>query len=238
MKALLLTLLAAAALFAQESVSRVLQLKYIHPDNAAAILSVMSANKVRYQADTGLRIIALNGPQDLVDAIVAAVGKIDVPTPAAPNIELTFHMLLASPQGEAGHVPADLNGVAQQLRTVFNLKSVRVLETAVFRAREGKSGETSGGMAPPSKSDLNALYNIAVKRIGVNNSEKGAVVRLDGLRFVAKIPYVYGNNTSYAESVVVTDIDVREGQKVVVGKTSIDSASQSIFLVVTAKLVD
>ena len=34
------------------------------------------------------------------------------------------------------------------------------------------------------------------------------------------------------------DIDVREGQKVVVGKLSIDNASQSIFLVVTAKVVD
>ena len=45
MKRLLLTLLCAAALFGQESVSRVVQLKNIHPDSVSAVLHVLSANK-------------------------------------------------------------------------------------------------------------------------------------------------------------------------------------------------
>ena len=240
MKSILLTLLCAAALLAQETTSRVVQLKYIHPDSTNAVLSVLSANMVRYQADGNLRIVALSGPAELVEAMEAAIKKLDVPAPAAKNIELTFHMLLAGPQGDSGTVPPELSGVVQQLRNVFGLKSFRVLETAAIRSREGKPADTNGSMAPvSSKVEASASYHLTVKNVAVSSSDKGANVRLDGLRFTARLPYlVPPANYQFAESGIATDIDVREGQKVVVGKLSIDNASQSIFLVVTAKVVD
>jgi len=94
-------------------------------------------------------------------------------------------------------------------------------------------------MAPVAKVELNASYSIEVKNLAVSGAEKGASIRLDGLRFNMRLPVIMpGGGTHYSESGISTDIDIREGQKVVVGKSSIDSGSQSIFLVVTAKVVD
>lgn len=239
MKRLLLTLLCAAALFAQESISRVVQVKHFQPDFAVPVLDILSAGKVRWRPDNNLKNIALHGPAELVEAMEAAIKKLDVPAPAAKNIELTFHMLLASPQGESAAISPELAGVVQQLRNVFGLKSIRVLETAVLRGREGTGGLTTGMMAPPGKVDIPATYLLAYDRAEISAGEKGAHVRINKLRFNAKLPLAHGaGSVQYFESGINTDVDIREGQKVVVGKSSIDSASQSIFLVVTAKVVD
>jgi len=157
MKRLLLTLLCAAALFGQEPVSRVVPIKHFQPDFAAPVLDILSSGKVKWRTDNQLKNIALHGPAELVDAMEAAIKKMDVPT---RNIELTFHMLLASPQGDSGAIPPDLAGVVQQLRTVFGSKAIRVLETAAIRAREGRPVNTNGSMAPVAKVELNASYSI------------------------------------------------------------------------------
>lgn len=239
MKRLLLTLLCAAALFGQDAVSRVVQLKYIQPQNTAAVLDILAAGRVRWKIDGDLRIVAMSGPAELVDAMEAAVKKLDVPTQPGRNIEVTFHMILASPQGEAVAVPPELAGVAQQLRNVFALKAVRVLETAVLRGREGNGGETYGIMAPPVKIDAHARYFLKYSKIQVSSGDKGANIRIDNLRFNATLPMMTAAGSfQNTEASIITDVDIREGQKVVVGKSSIDTASQSIFLVVTAKVVD
>jgi hypothetical protein len=236
MKSLLLTLLCAAALFAQESVSRIVKLKHVNPDSLFSVLNVLAGKQVRWQPDAQLRIIALNGPASMLDALEEAIQKLDVPQPALRNVELTFQMLLASPQGESQSISADLNGVVTQLRTVFGFRSFRLMESTVVRAREGKRVETKGIMASVTKADMNALYGITVSNIAITPSEKGANIRLDGLQFSARLPNASG--TVLQDAGISTEIDVREGQKVVVGKTSIDNAHQSIFLVVTAKVVD
>ena len=239
MKRLLITLLCSAALFAQEQVSRVVQLRHIPPGSVQVVLSILSAGKVNFQSDPNANYIAMRGPLELVDAMEAAIKKLDVPAPAAKNIELTFHMLLASPQGETQAIAPELAGVAQQLRNVFGLKSVRVLETAVLRGREGKGGETQGFMSAPVKVDAPATYGLRYINSAVSAGDKGPNIRIDVLRFNARIPIASSaGQIQFYEALISTDVDIREGQKVVVGKSSIDSAAQSIFLVVTAKVVD
>ena len=240
MKHILLTLFCAGALFAQESVSRVVQLTHVQPDFMRAVLDILAAGKVRWGTDTNLRVIALNGPPELVDAMEATIKKLDVPPAATKNIELTFHILVASAQAGPSNVPTDLNGVVQQLSSVFGMKSFRVLETAVLRGREGRGAETSGLVSLPVKVEASPQYFIRCRNMATAPGDKGLRVRLDSLEFRVSLPSpkVGGEGLTYASSGVTTDVDVREGQKVVVGKSGLDTASQSIFLVVSAKVID
>ena len=238
MKRILTMVVFAVALLGQETASKVVRLKNIHPNSALTVLNVMSANKVRYQVDEALRVVVLSGPADLVGAMETAIQALDVPTAAPRNVELTFHMLLASPQPDGGTVPPELNGVATQLRNVFGLKSVRVLETAVMRGREGRQMETNGLMPVTARIAESSSYGVSVKSTAINGGDKNAMVRLDGLRFYITMPTGPPTATQFRNVGLSTDIDVREGQKVVVGKSNVDGAAQSVFLVVTAKLVD
>lgn len=240
MKRLLLTLLCAAALFGQEQVSRVVQLKHIHPDGTHAVLDILAAGKVRWRTDTVLKIIAMNGPAELVEAMEAAIKKLDVPPPAIRNIELTFNILAAGTQVGTDTVPPDLAGVVQQLGKVFGLKSFRLLETAVLRGREGRPMESSGVLPVPVKVDASPRYFLRFQKVSTSPAEKGLLIRIDGLDFSVSIPVlkVGGQGLDYVSAGIKTDVDVREGQRVVVGKSSFDTTGQSVFLVVSAKVLD
>ena len=239
MKRFFLLLAGSALLLAQETVSRVIQLKHVSPNSLQAVLDTFAGNRARWRTDQDLRLVVVNGPADLVDSIEAIVKKYDAPPPVQKNVELTFHLLLAGPTGDATALPADLNPVVTQLKNVFGLKSFRVLETAVLRSREGRGAETSGVMAPAAKLDANARYNLKMQHVQVTGDEKGSRIRIDNLRFNAAIPIANsGGGMQFYDAGIQTDVDIREGQKVVVGKTSVDSASQSIFLVVTGRVVD
>ena len=240
MKRLLITLLCAAALFAQEQVSRVVQLRHIPPGSVQVVLSILSAGKVNFQSDPNVNYIAMRGPLEFVDAMEAAIKKLDVPPPAIRNIELTFNILAAGTQAGTDTVPPDLAGVVQQLGKVFGLKSFRLLETAVLRGREGRPMESSGVLPVPVKVDSSPRYFLRFQKVSTSPAEKGLLIRIDGLDFNVSIPVlkVGGQGLDYLSAGIKTDVDVREGQRVVVGKSSFDTTGQSVFLVVSAKVLD
>lgn len=238
MKRLLMFVISALALSAQEEISSVVTLRYVTPDSLMQTLQTVGNGKARISSYAQTRMLTITGAPAVVSLLEATVKKIDVAPEVQRNVEATFYMILAAPQGESGSIPAELSGVVQQLRSVFGLKSFRVLETAVVRGREGRRLETNGLMAPVSKLDANAYYTIQVSNMAISTTDKGSTIRLDGLRFNAKLPTGNSTHLQYSDAGFNTEIDIREGQKVVVGKSSIDTASQSIFLVVTAKVVD
>jgi hypothetical protein len=228
-------MLLAAAAFAQTNVSKMIQLKHISTESTMAIIATFGRGSVVSNQDPRARYVTVSGPAELIQSIEDAIRKIDVAPPVTKNIESTFHILLAG--GQAGDVPKELDGVVQQLRTVFGLKSFRLLETAVIRGRDG--AETNGAMASPTKQDTPARYYIAYGRAQVSGDEKSPRVSFNALRFSAYIQYTTNDGKAFdREASLKTDIDVGAGQKVVVGKTNVDAASQAIFLVVTAKVVD
>jgi hypothetical protein len=70
---------------------------------------------------------------------------------------------------------------------------------------------------------------------------------MNGFGFSLVAPHHYeradqqGNSVTGSSNLrtsIATDIDIREGQKVVVGKTSMDGSDNHLILVVTAEVVD
>lgn len=240
MKSLLLTLLCTVALVGQQTVTRIVHLKHVDTDNLKVVVGMMSAGKVNWQPDRAMRLIGLSGPSDLVDAVEATIKKMDVPPVPEKNVELTFHIIAAGGPSPSSPIPADLTGVVQQLGSVFGLKAFRLLETAVMRSREGRGVESSGIIAIPVKVEASPRYSLRANKVSASTGDKGPLIRIDGLDFSVSVPYakVGGQGLDWLGTGIRTDIDVREGQKVVVGKSSIDSSNQSIFLVVTAKMLD
>lgn len=237
MKHFLLTVFFAATALAQQNVSKLIQLKYISPDSVMPIVGTFGRGSVVANQDPRAKYVTISGPAELITSIEDAIKRIDVAPTPVKNIETTFHILLAGPSGEPGVMPKELDGVVQQLRGVFGLKTFRLLETAVIRGRDG--AETSGAMPSPTKQETPARYYLSYARTQVSGDEKAPRVRFDALRFSAYIQYTSSDGKAFdREATLKTDIDVGAGQKVVVGKTNVDAASQSIFLVVTAKVVD
>jgi hypothetical protein len=114
------------------------------------------------------------------------------------------------------------------------------------RSREGRGGEASGLMNPAQASTapaLKPLYQFKFNQSTVSTDDKGRSIHLDHVRFGGRIPTATSTKDGesqyqYLDTGINTDVDLREGQKVVVGKASIGTVNTSLFLVLTAKVVD
>ena len=195
-----------------------------------------------------LKLLVVNGSPEAIKAIEDALKTLDVPAsapPAVKNVELTFHMILAKPN-KNGALPQPLEAVQKNLEALFGFKGFHLLETAYIRTRDGSQSEAFGAAPNPMDADSGwrITYQLRV-HASVIPSDKGNVVKLDQLRLGLKMPVVSGidKNTNkpqfqFVETGINTQIDVREGQRVVVGKANVNASDGAMVLVVTAKVVD
>jgi hypothetical protein len=234
---LAICLCAAPVLHSQEKDVKVVELKYISYDRFATSGLL---HPFQVQVSGSGQTVILAGPASNVAAAEAFLRKFDV---KPRNAEAVFYIVAAGGKGsESGPMPSEMDPVIKQLRNAFAYQSFRLLETAVVRGRENTRFETSGQLPPSKPDDLKRTYHLSADRVSISPSEKGNIIRFDRLQFMLRSPdYVVMNVTKKAEYVNASlnaDIDVREGQKVVVGKSSLEAAEGTFFVIVTAKVVD
>jgi hypothetical protein len=241
MKMRFLKLLTIAALLATAAwpqaaentrVQKMIQLKYVDTNSLANLLNAFVPSR-SYRIDDATRTIAINAVQSEAKIIEDTIARLDVPP---KDIELTAWFLSAYNDGPPGAAPpVELEKVVAQLRTAFAFKNYRLIDALILRVRSGKMAETSGtvaaGNAPP-------LSQFKIRSANVSAGEKGQVVRIDGLRAGLKVPVHSGNSVNYIETGINgTDIDIGEGQKVVVGKSSMEGPDKALIVVLTAKVL-
>ncbi len=188
--------------------------------------------------------LILSGPKEIVAGFEEIIKQLDVAPVTKKNIETTVYMVIASMQASSASVPAELDPVIKQLKGVFNYKSFRLLDSFVLRSRDTEKADTSG-FVPPLDPNVPAhnkiIYQFQYGRVSLDGSENNRVIRYDRMKLGLKVPIPVGTNgqTSYLEVGISTDVDVPEGKKVVVGKTSaVEGAESALILVISAKVVD
>src|SRR6185437_11991153 len=187
--------------------------------------------------------IVLYGRKDQVDAAIEAIKRLDVPPAPVQDIEVTAYLITASmgPNTEsAPPLPDGLNAVLTQLKDLFHYRGYRLLDSLVVRSLSGSSGSVDGvTSAPDSSVHAKTMYSFSFGKATLLG-EKDRTIHLQGLRLDLRSPYSSGpSQIQYASSGIRTDVDIREGQKVVVGKASTASGGDgALILVLSAKVVE
>jgi hypothetical protein len=214
-------------------VLRVIDVKQADAGNLVAALKQVVGGMAVVTADTARRVVIVRGAPSAVAVVEAAVKQLDQP-PAQEthiNVELSVSLLYASSQEARGDpLPADLTSTVKQLTAVFPYKNYRMLESFVLRGRSGQQASTSGSLpASPNTYDFNF-------RPWVTPEPMPRMIRLDDMRLVVRM-HNDGSNANINAS-IMTGLDVREGQKVVVGKSNVIGTADAIILVVSPKIVE
>jgi hypothetical protein len=129
----------------------------------------------------------------------------------------------------------------KQLHAVFPYKHYRIVESFVLRGRD-QSGEqatndsSTSGILPGTSSEYNLRFSHATVTHG-----SPSVVHLKTLTLNVSTPTqnrdkdgrIITRNVGFR-----TDIDVPEGQKVVVGKSNVNGSDESLILILTAKVIE
>jgi hypothetical protein len=238
---MLIAFLCAGALLAQERVQKVITIKN---GNLSGILKTVRelapGNNLLISTDN--EHIILSGAKDAVTGFEEMIKQLDIPPVAKRDIEATVYMIVASAQPtNAPPMAPELDPVVKQLKGIFGYKGFRLLDSFVLRSRDGERGDTSGFLPPlenlPPGNKI--TYQFKYNRVSIDNNENAKVVRFDGLRLGMRIPVATDKQVTFIDTGISTDVDVPEGKKVVVGKTSaMEGPDSALILVISAKVVD
>jgi len=232
MKRLLIAaLLLAAPVVAQDQ--KLITLKYADP---RAIENVIRVFGVSITSNEQMKVIALSGPKDKLTAAEEAIKQLDVPSAAQKNIEITVYFVAGSDRTSPGDqpgnpIPQELQGTVTQLKSSFPFKNYGLLDVLSLRARSGVGAETSG------------QYGKRITQFNVRSATldaDGSMIRLDRLHAGLRNPIQAetGKMTYVDTGISAEVVDVKVGQQLVIGRSSMDGPEKALFLVLIAKVIN
>jgi hypothetical protein len=214
---------------------RVFILKYADPLTMADMLRVFGVMVVA-NPETHAVAVATTFP-DVLNSVDDAINRLDVPTSAPQNIELTAHYIIGgntnTPLGTP--LPKDLESTATELATTSALKNFRLLDALTIRMRAGQGADTAGSAGQVATGSPTIVTGLRVRTATV--SPDGGSVRIDRLNAGVKLPVAAGGGQYTSSDLNFdADLDVKAGQRIVAGRVGM-TKDQSLFVVLTARIV-
>lgn len=248
MKTILLMCVLATGLWAQ-NVVRVVEFMPDGTDQAERLGTVLRQwGTVQVFVEPVAKLMVLKGPTADVEEAIAVFMKYYKPkssrSPAAvgpANVELVLHVLLGKAGAQEGpEGPPELRPVLAQLRAGSELGSFRVIESASYRMREKDQLGVNGSLNwPETPEGATVTYQFSIRETLVERGAGGNVIRMQGLRFNNRVPILQpGGLVQFAEVGINTSLDLKEGQRVVVGKSHASSKAGSILLLLSARVLE
>jgi hypothetical protein len=162
-----------------------------------------------------------------IATIGAAIARLDVAEPQRADVELHLHVLLASPDGTTGELPAEIRNAVTQLQNTLNYRAFTMLTPIVQRTREGfemtqSTGSIQTGTSGPGMVDQRYRYQI-----------RSLATTVDGR--VELTAFDFETNGTLGEARVQSNLSLREGEQVVVGTASL--RGKALVLVLSAKKI-
>src|SRR5262245_43452377 len=171
-----------------------------------------------------------------IAAIEEALKRLDTPQSPQPDVELRMHVLIASNvEGVANQYPADIGDVIKQLQATLNYKSYSNVATVIQRVKVGSRNIGLNGIAEiPAKileidRPQSANYNFRAQSLGLaTDGSGGSIIQLADQEFALNGPNV-------GQAQIKTDLNLRAGEKVVVGTATL--GNKGLILVLSAKII-
>jgi len=172
--------------------------------DADQIRRLFSAYSYPMTANRDFNVLTVTAPAGFQTKVEEAIKEYDLQPVPARNIELTVYAVTGA--DAAAPVPKELQAIEKQFTAGGVYKGVRLTDTQVIRVRPGQPGESG---------------SIRLRAAWVSAGDKNRVISLDGLR------------VNFKTAAISTDIDIPEGQAVVIGKAGTDG-----LLVAAAKVAE
>ena len=241
MKRVFLILFAATLAWAQETAPKttqaIIDVKYADVNHLINVLRqtfVLPGTNI--SGDPTLHVVTVSGSPDTVAGVTAAVKRFDIPPQSQPDVELTVYLISGLTQGQGDDVPQELASTVKQLHGLFAYKSYKLADSVVLRGRAVSPPDMRGG-ARVEGAALNGRYSLSYQYLAVS-AETPRTVHIEGLDLQLKQPRSVTADgktaTEYNDTVarILTSLDIREGQKTVVGKSSIGTGDAVILVIV------
>ena len=225
---------------------KLFEIRYRNPSSLAISLQSLGsgAENSRIFPNDDLKTLTVRDYPENIAVIEEAIKRLDTPLMREePSVDLSIRVLLTRTDAPSNLVPTplptDLNDVVKQMQNTFAFKDYQLVTTIVQRAKTIRApGKTAvygrgdalwletykredGSLTPrQDKAD----YEYKVNGIVIATNASGvSKIQLDSFSF------------KFGNALVQTDLDVRDGEKLVVGTAS--WGNKAMILVLTAKII-
>lgn len=213
-------------------IQRVYPVKHMDVDELVRLVNTIPSGQGQtpvVRSSSALKAITAYGTTSEVESIMANLKALDVPRPDAlttpRTFDLTMYILRAGTQADSAGtpVPESLAGVTKHLRDAFGLTQFSLAEASMLR---GSAGDLSNWRG--SAGTLGG-YAAFFERAQVDRTSSSSSVRLQQFNFEL-------TDRGRMDLRFRTNLELRDGQQVVVGKANIDTSGTSLILVLAAKV--
>lgn len=216
--------------------SRIFDVKYRDAASLAQVLRNLGSGfkGATVQSNSEFKTITVRDFPENIATMEEAVKRLDTPATPRPNIELHMHVLIASNAGSSStEIPAELRDVLTQLRSTLTYRNYELAASVVQRItttdrmlQGAGSAEVSAGTA--GAGNIVMGYDYYLNNVSVmENAVGGSSVRISDFMFSAA--------TDKDRPRVQTALNMRDGEKVVVGTASI--RNRALVVVLTASVL-
>jgi hypothetical protein len=238
----------AAAPEARKRQVKVFDIKYASPDALADMVNDLRHGSSPDKAipQPSLHAIAVEAYSTaFLQSAQELIQRFDVPEMSVAqnhDFEIVAHILAASRTPIAGDaLPKELEAAAKQLKETFGYTDVKLVDSAIEHCREGRdaftkgnvSGLSDGAVAPSS-------YEMTHRIVRYEPGAKSGSVTLYGFQFKLRLAYQPAGQTTgptqWQDVTFQTDLNIPEGQSVVVGKSKIGTEEKSVVLVLQVRV--
>jgi hypothetical protein len=224
--------------------SRVFEVKHRQPEALVRALRPLGSRESEWTWSTELKTITVRDFPENLASIEEAIQRLDRREPAQQGVEFHIHILIASATPTSPKpLPAELNDVIRQLQSTLSYKSYSLMSSDVLRGQVGPGTISNKGvselrLSPDMAASSHPIfyeYNLATTSVEPSPSGP-AKIEVGGFAFNMRIPLASSGGTPQYENIgFKTPVTVREGEKVVVGTTSMQD--KGLVIVITATTI-
>lgn len=229
---------------------KVFEIKYREPSAIRQAISSLGSGfkgaQVSY-SDEFKTITVRDFPENIA-TIEEAIKRLDTPQPRRPDIEFRVQVLIGSHttiQGDGAGYPTELKGILDQLLATLKYTNYALMFSTTHRTKEGGSGVSNNGVVESKLFNLSIpagnqiFYDYGIFQINLDSSTSaGTTVQIGNFNFGLRIPLVLGSSSDpkiqYQNVGFRSPVSLREGEKVVVGTTTM--GDKGLIVVLTAKV--
>lgn len=228
---------------------RVFEVKHRNPSaliNAIGPLGSGFKGATLRSSDEFNTITVRDFPENIA-AMEEAIKRLDTPEAPSPDIEFHVHVLIASNAATVSvEFPSELADVVKQLKATLNYKNYGLMSSSIQRGKEGRRGINGEGVAESKLFEIATpesnpiFYQYRLSNIVVNRSASGAsTAQIEELSFHLRLPINVGTaektSIQYQNVGFNTPVSVRDGERVVVGTTTM--GNKGLVVVLMAKFL-
>jgi len=212
--------------------SKIFEVKYREPTSIANVLRQLGSGfkGAGISANNEFKTLTVRDFPENLATIEEAIKRLDTPAAPPSSVQMHMHVLLASNRvggTPAGEIPAELKDVITELRGTLTYRNYELVTSILQRLTETNRALQGSGLAqiPGAQSNLTtANYEYFVNQLSFVPSASGAqTIQIQDFSFTMVGEGIRGK--------LQTALNLRDGEKVVVGTATINDRALIVVLV-------